>query len=245
MHGYGEHIGRYDHVGSALANAGLSVYGCDLRGHGRSAGPRGHIQHFSQYLDDAEALVSRARSSGLPVFVLGHSNGGLIATHHVFEHPVGVAGIVLSSPFFGLKLAVPAIKIAAGRIASRVYPQLKLPSGLHGADVSRDPVVQRDYDNDPLNNKHATARWFTETTAAQQSAYDRAPALTVPCLVLHGGADRIADPARTEAVAARFGSRDKTVAVLPGQFHEIFNEPAADRAATLVRVTEWLTAHLD
>lgn len=243
LHGYGEHIARYDHVGKALATAGFSVYGCDLRGHGKSAGVRGHIDRFTQYLDDAQALVTRARVAGGPVFILGHSNGGLIATHYVLRDPQGIAGLVLSSPFFGLKLAVPWIKVMAGKLASNVYPTLKLPSGLRGVDVSRDPATQVDYDNDPLNNKNATARWFTETLAAQAAAYDKAPSLTLPCLVLHGAADKIADPQRTEAVAARFGSRDKTVALLPGQYHEIFNEPEADRAKAIGQMTDWLTAH--
>src|SRR5581483_3125752 len=166
LHGYAEHIARYEHVARALNAAGITVHGCDLRGHGRSAGPRGHIDRFDDYLDDARALVTAARSEKLPLFVLGHSNGGLIATHHVLRQPEGIAGLVLSSPFFGLKLAVPAVKVMAARVASRVYPRLALPSGLHGADVSRDPTVQADYDRDPLNNKAATARWFTETMAA-------------------------------------------------------------------------------
>lgn len=244
LHGYGEHIARYDHVGRALAAAGITVYGCDLRGHGRSPGHRGHIDRFDQYLDDAHALVTRARAVGKPLFLLGHSNGGLIATQYVLRHPGGITGLVLSSPFFGIKLAVPGVKVLAGRIASAVYPRLGLPSGLRGADVSRDPVVQADYDRDPLNNKNATARWFTETTAAQQSSYDRAGEITLPCLVLHGGGDRIADPVRTQSVAARFASVDKTVEILPGQFHEIFNEPEADRQKTLARVTAWILAHV-
>ena len=244
LHGYGEHIARYDHVAKAFVAAGITVYGCDLRGHGTSAGVRGHVDRFSEYLDDAAALIARARLAGGPLFVLGHSNGGLIATSYVLQHPEHITGLVLSSPFFGLKLAVPGVKVWAGRMASNIYPTLKIPSGLHGVDVSRDPAIQKDYDSDPLNNKNATARWFTETMAAQQAVFENAPSLRLPVLVLHGAADKIADPERTRAVASRFGSPDKTVTMLPGQYHEIFNEPEEDRVQTIAKVVDWIGARV-
>jgi len=154
-HGYGEHILRYEHVAKALNAAGFDVRGTDLRGHGQSGGHRGFCLSFSEYLDDLQALIDRARTPA-PLFLLGHSFGGLIVTEFVLSRkPAGIAGVVLSSPFYQLKLQVPKVKVLAARMMSRIYPKLSLPSGLKGEDVSRDPAIAAAYDRDPLNNKAA------------------------------------------------------------------------------------------
>jgi alpha-beta hydrolase superfamily lysophospholipase len=246
VHGYGEHIGRYSHVAKALTQAGFHVRGTDLRGHGQSGGTRGYCDRFGEYLDDLSQLIGRARENApeLPIFLLGHSFGALIATKFLIDRPTaGVAGLALSSPYFALKLQVPKAKVIAGRIMSKLYGKMALPAGLKGEDVSRDPEIQANYDKDPLCNKKATARWFTEASDAQDFVLANASRLTLPLLLLAGGADPIADPARSEQVFGQVGSSDKTLEVLPGQKHEIFNELAEDRKKTLDRVAAWLTTH--
>lgn len=243
VHGYGEHIARYDETGRALAAAGFSVRGLDLRGHGQSAGVRGFCNRFDEYVDDVDAIVKRARGEGLPVFILGHSFGALVAPFYVLRHPGDVAGLVLTSPFWKLALAVPPAKVLAGKIASRLYPKLGLPSGLKGAEVTRDPEIAAIYDRDPLNNKNATARWFTETSAAQESLVTRASALTLPVLLLVGEADKIAAASQAPVVFDRIGSKDKTLRMLAGQYHEVLNEPKPTREKTVAEIVEWLRAH--
>jgi len=247
LHGYGEHIGRYEHVAAALNAGGFHVRGMDLRGHGQSGGVRGYCDHFGQYLDDAQLLIARAREQAreLPLFLVGHSFGALIGAKYCIERPDGLAGVMLSSPYFALKLKVPKAKIIAGKIMSKLYGKLALPSGLAGKDVSRDPEIAAAYDRDPLNNKNATARWFTESSDAQDFVLANARRLTLPLLLMAGGADALADPARAEQVFAQVGATDKTLEVLPGQFHEIFNELADDRKKTLQRVVTWLKQHAD
>ena len=248
VHGYGEHIGRYNEAARAWAKQGWQVRGADLRGHGRSGGVRGFCSRFDEYLSDLGALVARARTdsaSGRPLFLLGHSFGGLIATSFAIGHSRELTGLVLSSPYFKLKLEVPKAKVVAGRLMSRIYPKLALPSGLKGEDVARYAEIARAYDADPLNNKNATARWFTEASAAQESAYARAGELTLPCLFLHGGSDRVADPRRTEELFKKVSSSDKTLEILPGQFHEILNEPKETREKTIARIGEWLSSHAE
>jgi alpha-beta hydrolase superfamily lysophospholipase len=242
-HGYGEHIARYDQTAKDLAHGGFSVRGIDFRGHGQSGGTRGHCMRFDEYLDDLEGEVTRARGENLPVFLLGHSFGALIGVHYALRFPETLAGLVLTSPFFKLALAVPAAKVMAGKIASRLFPKLALPSGLKGADVSRDPEVAKAYDVDPLNNKNATARWFTETMAAQHSLVEQADKLELPLLLIAGAADKIADANQAQLVFDRFGSTDKTLRLLAGQYHEVLNELPEDRRQTLALIVDWLRSH--
>ena len=243
VHGYGEHIGRYDETGRALAAAGFSVRGLDLRGHGHSGRVRGFCNRFDEYLDDVDAIVGRAKNEGLPVFLLGHSFGGLVAPYYALRHPGNLAGLILTSPFWKLALAVPPVKVFAGKLASRIYPKLGLPSGLKGNEVTRDPEIAAIYDRDPLNNKNATARWFTETSAAQEALPTRAAELTLPVLLLVGEADKIAAASQAPVVFERIGSKDKTLRMLAGQYHEVLNEPKPTREHTVAEIVEWLRAH--
>ncbi|HEX8953148.1 MAG TPA: alpha/beta hydrolase [Polyangia bacterium] len=240
VHGYGEHIGRYDETGRALAAAGFSVRGLDLRGHGQSGGVRGFCNRFDEYLDDVDAIVARARGEGLPLFVLGHSFGGLVTPFYALHHATAVAGMVLTSPYWRLAMQQPAAKIWAGKVASFVAPKLALPTGLKGTDVCRDPELQAKYDVDPLNNKNATARWFTESSAAQDELVARAPELSTPTLLLVGEADRVAAAPQARVVFERMGSKDKTLRMLAGQYHEVLNEPRPTREATVREIVEWL-----
>jgi alpha-beta hydrolase superfamily lysophospholipase len=256
VHGYGEHIGRYDETARALAGAGFHVRGLDLRGHGLSGGGRGFCRRFDVYLDDVYGVVrgpragagqaeggADARAADLPLFLLGHSFGGLIGAHYALRFPDKLAGLVLTSPYWKLAMPVPPAKVLAGKIFSRLYPGMSLPTGLKGADVSRDPEIAAAYDVDPLNNKNATARWFTEAATAQEALWARAGELRVPLLLVVGAADKVASAPHAAALYQRIGSADKTLRMLDGQYHEVLNEPAAVRQSTVAEIVEWLRAH--
>jgi alpha-beta hydrolase superfamily lysophospholipase len=245
LHGYGEHIQRYDHVAQALNAAGFAVRGIDLRGHGQSGGARGFCDRFGQYLDDLHLLIGRARQAHpeLPLFLVGHSFGGLIVTRYVLERRDSVSGLVCSSPYYKLKLDVPAVKKLAGQVMSKIYGKMALPSGLKGADVCRDPEMSSLYDRDPLNLKNATARWFTESSRTQDEVLARAREIQLPTLFLVGGGDKIADPQRAQEVFGQISSSDKTIHVLEGQYHEVFNETREVRDKTLRLLADWLVRH--
>jgi lysophospholipase len=229
-HGYAEHRARYAHVIDAWNRRGVTVASYDLRGHGRSEGIRGHVERFSDYVRDAVELLDALeeepawRSLGAPI-VFGHSLGGLITIHLALAIPSRVRAIALSSPFLGLSLPVSAVKAAAGRAMSKLLPAFAMPTGLTGADVTRDPDVARRYDEDPLGNKKATARFFTEALAAHAEALARAAEITAPFVCLQAGADKVVSVAATERFVERVSSTDKTFRVLPGLYHEIMNEP--------------------
>jgi alpha-beta hydrolase superfamily lysophospholipase len=245
LHGYGEHGGRYRRVIERWAKKGIATAVPDLRGHGWSAGARGYCDRFSDYHEDVDDVLSvfRDRVKGAPLFGFGHSFGGLIAATYVVSHPTTFRGLVLSSPYFGLALEVPQAKRLAGQLASHLAPKLALPSGLQGKDLTHDETLARLYDTDPLVNKGATARWFTESSAAQRDLLARAAQMRLPVAVFQGGADRVASPSAARAVFDRMGSIDKKFDERNGLFHEILNEPkVGDEIAD--EMADWVIAHL-
>src|SRR6185295_8516706 len=136
--GYADHGARYGHVQGALAEHGIGSVIIDLRGHGRAEGPRGFCSRWNEFLDDARELrkLVEDRAKGAPMFLFGHSFGGLVATSSALQNPAPWRGLVLSAPFFGMALVVPRVKILAGKIASRIIPKLGLPSGLTGSQMT-------------------------------------------------------------------------------------------------------------
>ena len=244
IHGYADHGARYRHVMGALAEHGIGSVAIDLRGHGRAAGARGFCERFDEFLDDARELraLLDQKAKGAPIFLFGHSFGGVVATLSTLDEPKPLAGLVLSAPFFGLALEVPRIKVAAGKVASRLYPKLSLPTGLSGAQMTHDASRARDYDSDPLVFKNATARWFTEVTEAQASVLARAPRIELPLYMVFGGADPVASLPTAKRFFDAAGSSDKTWDPREGLFHEVLNEPSWKDIAE--SIAKWLLARV-
>jgi acylglycerol lipase len=243
LHGYAEHGERYAHVADAWAERGITTVAVDLRGHGRAEGRRGHCDRFEEFLDDAtelERLVLK-RQPDLPAILFGHSFGGLIAATVAIRKASPWRALLLSSPFFDTAKPVPTAKRLAGRIASRLVPTLALPTGLAGKDVTHDAERASAYDNDPLVFETATARWFTETQAAQVRALHRASSLTLPLLVVVGTADPIVSVPRARAFFDAAGSSDKTWDGREGLFHEVLNE--VDWKPIAGRMADWILTH--
>lgn len=244
LHGYGEHSGRYEAFARWLNGQGWDVIACDLRGHGRSPGRRGHIRRFSEYLQDAAALHAGARdlAPGRPVFLLGHSLGGLIAVHYTQEGGEDLAGLILSSPALRVAMPVAAWKRLSAPILSHLWPSFSAPSEIDPVWLSHDAGVVEAYRTDPLVHRVGTARWVTEMQAAQAAALHEARTLVFPLLVLQGGADRLTDPAATEKFFQAAGAKDKTFKSYEGFYHEPLNEVGKERVWEDVRI--WLEAHL-
>jgi len=260
IHGYCDHRGRYRHVARHLVEHGYAVLCGDLRGHGESAGERAFIRRFSEYLDDVSAFLAEAQTLFLgpdldagasppptadvdapqrPV-LLGHSMGGLVALEYVLANPTAVRALVAVSPLLGIKLEVPAWKRGLGLTASLLHPTLRLSNGIEPQDLSHDTEVVAGYATDPLVTRQASARWFTETLAAQADVRARANRIRTPTLFLHPGDDRLVDTAVGQEVFSRLGATDKTLNVYPGLFHELFNERQPDRQRVLTDLTTWL-----
>jgi alpha-beta hydrolase superfamily lysophospholipase len=167
----------------------------------------------------------------------------LTADWLIAGHGRDLAGVVLTSPFLGLALKVNPVKEGLGRMMSRVIPKLGLPSGLKGSDVCRDPELQKLYDTDPLNNKNATARWFTEAMKAIDRVHARAGEIERPILLLYGGSDKVASADATDQFASKLRSKDKTIERLTDHYHEVVNELPEVRGKVIDRIAAWLTAH--
>ena len=218
------------------------VCGIDLPGHGQSGGRRGHIDAFSEYVEAIEASLGEIGSSSRPI-LLAQSMGALVALQVALKNQAELSGLILLSPFLRLRLPVPAWKVWLANHLSKSWPTFSLPTELSGSDMTRDPIAAASYDRDPLNNKKATARWFTETRSAQAQVFARANELRLPCLILHGNADPVADPRASEAFFAQIASVDKTLRMLPDMRHELLHELEPDRTRTLNDIVGWLDRH--
>jgi alpha-beta hydrolase superfamily lysophospholipase len=241
-HGLAEHVGRYDHVLTALAAHGFAVHAHDHRGHGNSGGTRVFVERFAEYAADLQTALGRmkARFPGVPRVLFGHSMGGLVVIDHLLRYPGEAAAAVLSGPGVEVAVKVPAWKDALGKVMARLIPKLAIPTGIPSADISRDAEVVRAYAADPLVSSKATARWYVEFIATQARAFAGAAELRTPLLVVYGTEDRLVSPAGIARWAEKAGSPDKTVIPYPGLFHEVVNEP--EREVVLGDILRWLSA---
>lgn len=241
VHGYAEHRGRYVALASQLFDAGFACHLFDLRGHGESGGAPAHVERFDDYVDDLALVVDRVRaeSAPVPLFLVGHSLGGLIALMYVLRRD-GIDGVAVSSPFLQPAFEVSAAKKILAAVASRVVPSMALASPLAPESLSRDQRVVDAYESDPLVHRTTTPRWFVEVQQAQRELGERAPSIRLPLLMLLGEEDAIADHRLASDVFDRIGSADKTLHAYPGLRHEVFNE--LEREKVIADLLAWLQA---
>ncbi|MDQ3761096.1 MAG: lysophospholipase [Actinomycetota bacterium] len=249
VHGIHEHSARYAHVGIRLAAAGFGVYAADYRGHGRSDGRRANIERMAQVVDDLGSFVRFAseRHPDLPVFMVGHSVGGLIALHYATE-PRGtepgtsLAGLVVSGPAVEVMVG-SALQRRLARVLSALVPNLGVATVDADEKISRDPEVVRAYREDPLvYHGKLKARTGAEILGTMEGLPARLPRLSVPLLLLHGTHDQICALTGSAMVHDRASSPDKTLRRYQGLYHEVFNEP--EREQILTDLLSWLEQHL-
>jgi acylglycerol lipase len=239
-HGAAEHSGRYAWVGETLAGRGYAVYAIDHRGHGRSSGPRAYVDRLAHAAADLHELsdLARERHPGVPVFLLGHSMGGLVALDYACRYGSELKGLVLSAPLAVLK--VNPVMRWVGRALAALAPRLPIYK-IDGTTVSRDPEVVRAYDSDPLNHRGPLpARTVGELAAMTRALPERLAALELPILTLYGTGDRLVDTGGSALVESCSSSSDCTVRSYDGLYHELLNEPERERV--LADVADWLDA---
>lgn len=243
VHGLAEHSGRYHKLAEYLAGKGYAVYGYDHFGHGQSLGRRCYVNRFSQYPEDLGSYVSfiQKQSPGLPLFLLGHSMGALVMADYAAGAP-GVAGLIFSSPLIQAGSSVGAAAKNMAKILSRLLPWLGV-SSIEADAISRDAAVVSAYIHDPLVYRgKITARLGAELLTRLDGGLDRMSQIRLPSLFLHGTEDRLADPEGSRLAYQRLASKDKTLRLYPGLFHETMNEP--EGAQVMEDIVYWLKCHL-
>ena len=245
VHGYGEHSGRYEHVFAALNARGYSCLGFDCRGFGQSGGRRAYVRSFDDYLDDVQwGLDQLATHTDQRPFLLGHSQGGLVAAQFVVARSPELRGLVLSSPALRFALRVPRWKRALAHVLSKLWPTFTLPSEVDSRDLSHDEAAREALRDDPLIVRVGTARWYTECLRAQQRVLAGAGAVQIPTLLQVAGEDRVVDAAVTRRFFEQLGAADRTWIDYPDLYHEVYQEPASDRSRALRDLGDWLDGRL-
>jgi acylglycerol lipase len=242
VHGLGEHAGRYERFAKGMAKHGMGTFAVDLRGHGRSPGQRGHVDSWSQWIDDVSAFVKHvstvAQSEVVP---LGHSFGGttLLSTVLAGKLPMSKR-FVVSSPALKVKVAVPAWKIKLGTSASKIIPKLALDNEVDPKHLSRIPEVVQAYQADPLVHSKISSRLYTEWLAATKSIVDHASEIKLPFLILAGTEDGLIDPEGSKELHQKAPSMSE-LRLLDGRYHEPFND--RDNEEVFALISDWLANH--
>jgi alpha-beta hydrolase superfamily lysophospholipase len=242
VHGWAEHSGRYEHVGAWLAARGSAVHAYDHRGHGRSGGPRGHARRFAELLDDLELALARARAHApeLPVFLVGHSMGGLVVAAFAAERRPEIAGAATSGAALALAEAPSGVRLALLRLLARVVPRLRMEQPIEIGSLSRDPEVGRAYAEDPLVLRRMTLAFgaaFLDATRRTASAAGR---VGIPMLLLHGEDDALCLAEGSRRFHADLDASARELRIYPGLRHEILNEP--EREVVLADLLAWMRA---
>lgn len=243
VHGFGEHCGRYEEIASWFARRGFAVHAFDQRGHGRTPGPRGHVDRFEVFLDDLGGFLVFVASAhpDLPRVLLGHSMGGLVATAFVCARQPAIDRFVVSGPALALAPGVSRSRLTLARWMRRILPRLSMEAGLDLDGLSRDPEVAQRYVADPLVHGRVTAAFGAGMMDTQLRTASSAARVHVPMLLLHGEDDPL---------CAVQGSRDffqglprdrvpgSAIKTYPNLRHEIFNEP--ERVQVYADLLGWL-----
>ena len=242
VHGVNSHGGQYLWVGEQLAAAGFAVFAHDHRGRGKSAGPRFYIDDISDYTEDLGTVIALAKSRhpGLPVFVLGHSAGGVVSCTWALDHQSEIAGFICES--FAYRVPAPAAVLALVRLLARIAPRLPVLK-LKMKDFTRDPQALAALEADPLcKGEIQPAR----TVAALLAATDRMKAefgkVTLPVFIMHGTEDKATVPAGSREFFEHAGSTDKNLKLYEGHYHDLLND--IGKQQVLADIMAWIRARL-
>lgn len=244
VHGAGEHSDRYRPLARYFTRHGYAIAALDHPGHGRSEGRYGHIERFEDFVSTLDIFQRKVAGDfpQLPQILLGHSMGGLISSLYLLRNQQNVVACVMSGPAIKTDIEPGYLQLLLIRCLSIVAPKSGVLQ-LDAAGVSRDPAVVAAYLSDPLvNHDKMSARMVAELFAGMKQIQAEAGHISLPLLLLHGGADVMASPEGSRFLYEHVSAADKTLEILPGLFHEIFNEP--EHEAIFATVLEWCDKRL-
>jgi len=241
-HGLNSHSGQYFWVAEQMVAAGLCVYALDLRGRGRSEGERFFAESIDDYVGDLSALIqfAKSREPGLPVYLLGHSAGGVTSCIYTLEHQPELAGLICES--FAFQVPAPDIALAVIKGISHIAPHAHVLQ-LKNEDFSRDPNVVQSMNDDPLISGESQP---SQTVAALVRADERLkrefPLITLPVLILHGTADKATKPSGSQFFYQNAGSADKSLKLYEGHFHDLLNDVGKEEV--MADIQDWIEVRL-
>ena len=244
VHGLAEHSGRYRNVVDHFVPLGYAVYGIDHLGHGKSDGKRVYVERFNDYTNTLKVYFDMIHGwqPDKPIFLVGHSMGGLISAVYLLDHQAELAGAVLSGAAVKVPNNITPAILLVGKMLSALIPRYGL-IGLDVDGVCRDPVVVQAYVSDPLvHTGKTTARLAAEMLKAMQTISGQAAKITLPIIIVQGSADKLIDPAGAQMLYDAVSSADKEIRIYDGLYHEVFNEPEHDKVLRDIEI--WLEAHI-
>lgn len=239
VHGYGEHSSRYNHLAEFLNKNDTSVYSFDQRGYGKSDGLSGYVSRISDYLKDIDQQLKAIFKDDVPMFIFGHSMGGLLVTKYCLDYKPQVNGVLLSGP--GLKVSEdvnPNLQKLAG-ILGTLLPKLKT-QGLDHKAISRDAAVVKKYEDDPLIIHHGMrARTGKVLLSESKSIAKDFFKFNLPVFIMHGTGDRLTDIDGSRQLYKDAVSSDKEIKEYDGLYHELINEP--EKEVVMQDILNWIT----
>jgi acylglycerol lipase len=240
--GFNAHSGYYSWVAEQLVAAGLAVYAVDLRGRGNSDGERFYVNDFEDYVSDVASVVALAKSRepGLPLFLLGHSAGGVVSCLYTLGHQPEVAGLICES--FAFQLPAPDFVLAVFKGISHLAPHAHILH-LKNETFSRDPEVVQALNDDPLvDNETQPSQTMAAMVRADERVKQGFPLITLPVLIIHGTLDQNAKPTGSQLFYDMAGSADKTLKLYEGSFHDPLND--SDKEVVMADIKSWFNAQL-
>ena len=238
VHGFNSHSGQYLWAAEQFAANDLAVYALDLRGRGRSEGERFYVEKIEDYTDDVETLVSQAKSDnpGLPIYLLGHSAGGVTACVYTLDHQTEIDGLICES--FAYELPVPDIALTFLKGLSYITPHTHVFS-LNNKDFSRDAAVVESMNEDILiKGESQPAQTAKVLINAAHRLTEEFPNITLPVLILHGTEDKATKPSGSQHFYEQAGSTDKTLKLYEGHFHDLLND--TDKEIVMADIQSWI-----
>jgi acylglycerol lipase len=241
-HGVNSHGGQYLWPAGELAAAGFVVFALDLRGRGKSDGERFYVEEVADYVSDVAAVVklAKSRNAGLPLFLLGHSAGGVVSSVYTLENQKELAGFICES--FAFQVPAPGFALAAIKGLSHFAPRLPVLK-LKNEDFSRDPKAVEALNSDPLTaHEIQPAITVAALVRADERLREEFPLIKLPVLIMHGTDDKATVCHGSQFFFDTVGSKDKTLKLYKGHYHDLLND--VGKEGVLSDIKQWIEARL-
>ena len=240
VHGVGAHIGRYTNVVDHYVPLGFAIYGVDHIGHGKSGGEREMVERFEDYIEPLVTFREKIAGwyPGKPIFIYGHSMGGLITTLYLLDHQADFKGAILSAAAAKVPDNITPLTVTLGKILASITPRVGMIQ-LDTNYLSHDKTVVETYNSDPLVfHGKMPVRLSAEMLRAMTRVANEMQKITLPLFILQGSEDKLVDPSAAQMLYDGVGSPDKTLKIYAGLFHEVHNEP--EREVMFKDLETWL-----